>query len=375
MKLVITGYGVVSVSGIGAAAFEAGIEAAALDPVRPESTGAPLPTVRREIQDFDPAPWLGDKGLRTLDRVTKQLVLAARLALEDAGLKKEGAYVGVTPEAIGFCCSNAYGSLEAINELDRVAVLEDARYINPSKFPNTVSNTAAGYASIWEDVRALNVSVSDGNCGALDAFVLAHQFFETDRAAVLAVGGGEALSDSLAHAFARLGHLVDDCPLGEGASFAIVERAEHASHRGAKPLAEVLGAASAFGATASDSLFVPSERALERAITTALAQASLEPGAVDLVLDSASGLHAFDRAERAATERILGARVPVASPKRLFGESFGAAGALAVACALAAFKGRRAAFLPEAAAAPRTVLLTSLGYYGNAAAVLLRAHA
>jgi 3-oxoacyl-[acyl-carrier-protein] synthase II len=375
MKLVVSGYGVVSVAGIGAAAFEAGLASAVLEPARAESTGAPLPTIRREIQGFDPAPWLGDKGLRTLDRVTKQLVLAARLALEDAGLKKEGAYVGVTPEAIGFCCSNAYGSLEAINELDRVAVLEDARYINPSKFPNTVSNTAAGYASIWEDVRALNVSVSDGNCGALDAFVLAQQFFETDRAAVLAVGGGEALSDSLAHAFARLGHLVDDCPLGEGASFAIVERAEHADRRGAKPIAEVLGAATAFGAAASDALFVPSERALERAIASVLAQAGVAASAVDLVLDSSSGLHAFDRAERAAIARAVGERAPVCSPKRLFGESFGASGALAVASALAAFKGHRAAFVPESAAAPRTVLLTSLGYYGNAAAVLLRAHA
>ena len=47
--------------------------------------------------------------------------------------------------------SNAYGSLEAITELDRVATLEAARYINPARFPLTVANSAAGYASIWED--------------------------------------------------------------------------------------------------------------------------------------------------------------------------------------------------------------------------------
>ena len=118
------------------------------------------------MRGFDAAKYLGDKGLRSLDRLTKLLVVAARLALHDCGLKKDGAVrpllAGARRDSV---VSNAYGSLEAITELDRVALLEDARYINPSQFPLTVSNSAAGYASIWEDLRALNVSVSDGNCG------------------------------------------------------------------------------------------------------------------------------------------------------------------------------------------------------------------
>jgi 3-oxoacyl-(acyl-carrier-protein) synthase len=371
VKLVITGYGIVSTVGVGNDAFESALphaERHTATKASSDAVGAPL---IREIPEFDPAPWLGDKGLRSLDRLTKELVLAARFALHDAGLKKDGAYVGVDAEAIGFCCSNAYGSLEAINELDRVAVLEDARYINPSKFPNTVSNTAAGYASIWEDVRALNVSVSDGNCGALDTFVLARQFFETDRASVLAVGGGEALSESIALAFGRLGSLVSECVIGEGASFAIVETEAHAAQRGAKAIAEVLGASTTFGATASDSLFVPSERALVRAIDEVCAQAGISADSVDAVFGSMSGLRAFDRAEEAAVRTRVRADVPLVSPKSVFGESFGAAGALAAAAALATFKGHRPSFLGTGPL-PQTILLTALGYYGNAAAVLLR---
>jgi 3-oxoacyl-(acyl-carrier-protein) synthase len=126
VKLVITGYGIVSTVGVGNDAFESALphaERHTATKASSDAVGAPL---IREIPEFDPAPWLGDKGLRSLDRLTKELVLAARFALHDAGLKKDGAYVGVDAEAIGFCCSNAYGSLEAINELDRVAVLEDA---------------------------------------------------------------------------------------------------------------------------------------------------------------------------------------------------------------------------------------------------------
>src|SRR6185437_3961799 len=111
-----------------------------------------------------------------------------RLALHDSGIKKDNLFGPLQPTDVGVCCSNAYGSLEAITELDRVAVLEDARYINPAKFPNTVSNSAAGYVSIWEDLRALNVSVSDGNCGALDAMSCADIFLETNRASAILTG-------------------------------------------------------------------------------------------------------------------------------------------------------------------------------------------
>src|SRR6202000_1485467 len=101
------------------------------------------------------------------------------------------------PERVGVVVSNAYGSLEAITELDRVALLEHARYINPSRFPLTVSNSAAGYVGIWEDMRALNVTVSDGNCGALDAVACAGLLLDAGRADVLLVGGREAMSEAL----------------------------------------------------------------------------------------------------------------------------------------------------------------------------------
>ena len=158
-----------------------------------------------EVKDFDPTKELGDKGLRTLDRITKLLVVAARLCLHDAGWKEAGAWKYGDATKVGFVCSNAYGSLEAITELDRVALLEDARYINPAKFPNTVSNSAAGYVSIWEDLRALNVSVSNGNPGALDAIGIAQIHLQSARALALIAGGGEAMCEALFLAFKKLG--------------------------------------------------------------------------------------------------------------------------------------------------------------------------
>lgn len=381
----ITGLGVVSTVGIGRDEFFRALAAPAVlgdQPLYPAETfdAATYPMAAlAEVRGFEPAKYLGDKGLRTLDRLTKLLIVAARLAMADGGLKRDNAYVQSSPERVGICCSNAYGSLEAITELDRVATLEDARYINPAKFPNTVSNSAAGYASIWEDLRALNVSVSDGNCGALDAVACADIFLETGRAEVLLVGGAEAMSEALYLAFHSLGALGARTRLGEGAALVVTESVESAKARGAARMADILGYGTAFVAPETEvPLIHASEVAVERAIQGALDDAGLQPGDVDVVASGVSGLRAFDDAELGGIRRVLGPRVAVAAPKAILGETLGAGGAMGLASALAWMEG--AAPTPIVSGgisgrAPgdlRTALVTSVGFYGNASAVVVR---
>lgn len=376
----ITGLGVASALGTGAEANLRALErGASTEGERPPIAsfdaspyGAP-PIL--EVPGFDPKVYLGDKGLRTLDRLTKLLVVAARLSLHHAGLKKDGEWAALAPDLVGVCCSNAYGSLEAITELDRVALLEDARYINPAKFPNTVSNSASGYVSIWEDLRALNVSVSDGNCGALDAMSCADLFLETGRAEAILTGGGEAMSEALYLAFDKLGVLGEGgARLGEGAAFFVLEPLSRARARGAKVLATVDGYGTAFHPPDDDvTLLFASGEALEQAIEGALADAGVEAKDVDVVASGISGIARFDDEERRAIERVVGA-VPVSAPKRLFGETLGAGGALGMTAALAWLSGAPASALVSGAPPERveTVLVTSVGYYGNASAVVMR---
>jgi 3-oxoacyl-[acyl-carrier-protein] synthase II len=347
------------------------------------SSGAPITSfdasayagaVVREVPDFDASRYLGEKGLRTLDRLTKLLLVAAKLAMHDGGLKKDGVFVQSSPERVGVVCSNAYGSLEAIAELDRVAVLEDARYINPAKFPNTVSNSASGYVSIWEDLQALNVTVSDGNCGALDAVACADIYLETERADVLLVGGAEALSEGLYMAFRRLGAL-EGGALGEGAVLFVMEPVDHAASRGATWGAEVVGYGTAFVPPAGEaSLFHASGDAMERAIANALADAEIDAKRIDVVASSVSGIHAFDSEEVSAIQKVLGRDVAISAPKAIFGETLGAGGAMAMAAALAWMHGARPTPLVHGTPPEdiETVLVTSMGFYGNASAVVMR---
>lgn len=380
----ITGFGVVSPLGIGREAFLAGLRAgsvAALDGPSDSFDIAQYPGVRvAEVRGFDATKYLGDKGLRSLDRLTKLLVVATRLAVHDAGLKKEGTWAvspeGAPPwpERVGMLVSNAYGSLEAINELDRVALLEDRRYINPARFPLTVSNSAAGYASIWEDIRALNVTVSDGNCGALDAVACADMFLEHHRADALLVGGVEALTEALPLAFHRLG--IEGVCIGEGAALLALETGESARARDTDVLAEVTGYGTSFIAPEAEGLLVrPSVEGLERAIAGALADAGIATGDVDLVVSGVSGLSRFDDAELLAIGHAVGQDALVVAPKLALGETLGAGGAMAMLAALAHLRFNSSAPVVRGSlrGEVRTALVTSMGYYGNSSALVMRA--
>ncbi len=377
----ITGLGVLSALGVGRDAFYAGLRAGtretgaltAFDAAAYPSAAARV----AEVPGFDATKFLGDKGLRSLDRQTKLLVVAARLGLADSGLKamNERAFVALGPERVGLCASNAYGSVEAVVELDRVAVLEDARYINPAKFPNTVANSAAGYVSIWEDLRALNVAVSDGNCGALDTVLCADVYLATGRADAILVGGGEALSEGLYVAFERLGGLAAETLLGEGAALFVLELLDSAHRRGARIDALVLGAGTACGAPAHGGpLLHASADAMQQAVTDALGDAGALAKDVDLVVSGVAQPGAFARAELEGVTRVLGASVPVAAPKALVGETLGASGAMGMAAAIAWLDGVPVKTLLRGAAPDRvvTTVVTALGYYGNATAVVLQ---
>jgi 3-oxoacyl-(acyl-carrier-protein) synthase len=352
---------------------------------------AKLPLARvAEIRSFDANSYLGDKGHRNFDRLTKFLIVAAKQALETAGLKADGKFTStLSADQIGICSSTAYGSLDSITELNLVAELEDPRYINPARFPNTVINAAAGYVSIWEDLRAPNVTIVDGNCGALDAVLTCETHLAHRRADAFLVGGGDVLSEPLYVALQKLGALAEGdeewapgsaesrgLHLGEGAAYLCVERRAEAEARGARVRAVIAGYGTAFESpTEGVFLLNASPVSVSRAIKLALDDAGVSPSSVDAVCASCSGLPKFDAAEIHGIEQVLGDDIAIVAPKAMWGECFAGSGALGMACAVAFIEeGIAPAPLlsgrcPEAA---NIVVVTSVGYYGNVSAVVLK---
>jgi 3-oxoacyl-(acyl-carrier-protein) synthase len=393
----ITGVGLVSPLGVGYPAFVRALAEWARAPsdlfAGPSALFDPksvADSMAAECRDFDAKQHLGDKGLRNFDRLTKMLIVSGKLTLEDAGLKRDGVHV-LQPDRIGLCSATAYGSLEAITEAVQITELEDPRFLNPNRFPNTVINASAGYVSIWEDLRAPNVTVVNGNCGSLDAVFNGAMHVMHGRADAFLVGGGEALSEPLYAAFRRLGVLAEagrrfapgrpdsqGTRIGEGSAYVCIEQRAFAAQRGARVHGEIIGYGNAFEPPESEAVVVhASSRAVERAIRTALQDAQLTPAEIDVVASAQSGIADFDRAEFEGIRAVLGPAVAVVTPKAIYGESWGAAGALSMACALAWFAGVPVAPLVNGAVrdTPRHVLVLALGYYGNASAVVMRRHA
>lgn len=351
---------------------------------------AKLPGARAaEVRGFDANAVLGDKGHRNFDRLTKYLIVAGKRALESAGLKADGQFVSsLRGDQIGICSSTAYGSLDSITELNLVAELEDPRYINPARFPNTVINAAAGYVSIWEDLRAPNVTIVDGNCGAIDAVLTCETHLAHRRADAFLVGGGDVLSEPLYVAFQKLGALAEGdeewapgsaesqgLHLGEGAAYLCVERRHEAEARGARVRAVIAGYGTAFEPpTEGVFLLNASPVAVSRAIKLALDDAGMPPSSIDAVCASCSGLSKYDAAEIHGIEQVFGEHIAVAAPKAMWGECFAGAGALGMACAVAWIEGVPPAPLVSGQARDGTkaVVVTSVGYYGNVSAVVLK---
>ncbi len=394
IPLAITGYAVVSPLGVGRSQWLEALR----DPAASSARAFAVPTVLRpdtvpgalaaEVWGFDATQYLGPKGLRNFDRLTRFLIVAGKLALEDAGVKKQGAFVALSPERVGVCSATAYGSLDSITEMMLVSELEDPRYVNPARFPNTVINSAAAYVSIWEDLRAPNTTIVDGNCGALDAVLTCETHLANNRADAFLVGGGEVLSEPLYIAFRKLELLAEGAEgyrpgepgsrgmrLSEGAAFLCMEPVEGARRRGAEIRATVVGYGNTFEPPASEAVLAhASPRSIDRAVRLALREAGMQPGEIDLVCLSANGIEQFDGAELQAVREIVNPQVAIAAPKSLYGESLGASGAMGMAAVLGWFEGvQPAPLLQGEAAVPATnALVLSVGFYGNASAVVLR---
>jgi 3-oxoacyl-[acyl-carrier-protein] synthase II len=128
--------------------------------------------------------------------------------------------------------------------------------------------------------------------------------------------------------------------MGEGAATFVVEEYSHASARGARIYAEVLGASlnnEAYHMTTPN----PTGAPLRAAILGALADAEIDPSEIDYVNAHASGTQLNDRNEALAIAAVLGARtrdVPISGTKPYTGHPLGATGALEVAACLIALE-------------------------------------
>ncbi len=403
-RVVITGIGVLSSIGQGRDAFWEALRRGTTG-VRPITLFDTAPFRVKsggEIADFDALAYLGKKGLRELDRSTRLVCSAARLALDDSGFTISQDM----SRSVGVSIGTTFGSLHSISQFDRSGLIEGPRFVNPSHFPNTVINSPASQVSIRFTIKGFNTTISTGFCAGLDAVSYASDFIRLGRADAVLTGGVEELCEETFLLFHTLGYLSgmndtepvsrpfdagrDGFVLSEGSAVLVVEDEEHALSRGADILAVVLGCGNAFDPE-SDSTFERAGRGLNTAIAQALDEACVRPKDVGYVCSCANGTPGLDRMEARVLKEIFGEdarQVPVSSIKSMIGETFSASGALAAAAAVGAIRqgfvpptvNHRQAdplcfldIVPNAARsqAVKTVLVTAADPYGQNSALVV----
>jgi 3-oxoacyl-[acyl-carrier-protein] synthase II len=354
----ITGIGVVTPVGTGLEAFRAGLRAGR-STVKRIDRFDPSPfrsQVAAQVDDFDPLAWMPPKTARQLDRFSQFGLVAGRLALDDAALIP-GADGSASANRIGIYLGSALGGIAYAEEQHERYLEKGIRQVAPNLALAVFGGAAPANLGIALDVRgpilstanscasgsvAIGEALGDLRAGRIDAAIaggveiplspLAFGAFDIIRA--LSSGrNDEPMAAARPFDAGRDGFV-----MGEGAALLVLEAADIAAARGARPYAELLG----YAATSDAHHMVqprPDGIDAARAVTQALADARTEAAAIDYVNAHASSTPIGDVAEARALETALGGRaatVPVSGTKALYGHPLGASGAIEAAiCALA----------------------------------------
>lgn len=329
--LAVTGWSAVSAFGLDRDAFAAALAEGRSGEIRVgDLFDDKLPGNRAFVlHGFSPRDELGRKGTSTFDRTTGLAVCAIGRALEDQGVDSER----LDRERIGLVVGTTTGSIRSTTEFSRETLVNDRPYlVNPSLFPNTVMNCAAGRAAIWYGLKGVNATVAGGPLSALQALRYARNALRNGGVDVVVAAAVEEVSPQSAWAQHQLTGRTGAVRTGEGCGAFVLERADAVRGDAREAAGEVLAVETRLGAPLGDG-DGPVD-ALAACLRAALRRARVLPRDVATVATGAGGWKVADVAERAALDRV----VPVARELRVkpcVGECFSASGAFQLAGLLA----------------------------------------
>lgn len=352
-RIVVTGLGAVSPLGLGVEttwsrllAGRTGLRRLPLDLA---------PDVAVQVAGLVPGPGEPDgleldrivapRDQRKMDRFIALALAAAGEALAQAGWAPTEERARVRTATI---IGTAMGGVAAAAGVVRVLDAHGARRLSPFSVPAMLPNLAAGWVSMRHGLKGPIGAPATACAAGVQAIGDAARLIRAGEADIAVCGGADAAVDRgglAAFAAARtLSASRNDVPeqasrpfdashdgfvMAEGAGVLVIEALDQALARGARPIAELVG----YG-TSADAHHITAGRedgeGAARAMAAALAQAGVEPGAVDHVNAHATSTPLGDRAELAAIRAVFGAGggPAISATKSATGHLLGAAGGL-----------------------------------------------
>jgi 3-oxoacyl-[acyl-carrier-protein] synthase II len=305
-----------------------------------------------EVKNFDPTGWLEPKEAKRWDRFCQFGVVAAKQAVQDAGLTIDD----TNRNRVGVSIGSGVGGLLMMETQAQVLNDRGPDRVTPFCVPMMIPNMATGLTAIALGARGPSSAVATACAAGSNAIGDAFRQIQLGLADVMICGGAESAITPLgvaAFASAKALSFRNDDPatasrpfdlerngfvIGEGAGMLVLESLDHALARGATPLAEIVG----YGTTCdAHHITSPSPGGVggAEAMRLALVDADLKPEDVDYVNAHGTSTQANDSNETAAIKSALGdwaRQIPVSSTKSMTGHLLGGSGGIeAVASVLA----------------------------------------
>jgi 3-oxoacyl-[acyl-carrier-protein] synthase II len=249
--IVITGVSAISAAGVGTEPLVEAVRAGVsrLQPV-PEDVIGESGHFWGKAESFRVADYLSPLKARKLDRCSLLAVVAAGMALKNAGIEPGS----LDPGRIGIVLGCGFGGIANAEEFLKGYFTSGTEGLVPMLFPNIVPNASASNASIEYQLKGPNVTTIQRFCSAESAFLLAKRFLEEDRADVMLTGGVDEVFPGMLKGLKAAGQLRSfGAGFSEGAGILVLERDSHARRRHAQILAGV-GDLRTIGRLASDAV-------------------------------------------------------------------------------------------------------------------------
>jgi len=302
-----------------------------------------------EVKTFDATKYIDYRESKRMDRFSQFAVAAAVQAVNDSGLdfsKEDVSRVGVI-------VGTGIGGIQEIEQQHIKLLDKGVRQVSPFTVPKLMANAGCGNIAIRYGLRGPNFCVVSACASSNHAIGEAFYNIVYGRSDIVITGGAEAAISPVGLASfcaARSLSIRNDDPqrasrpfdkdrdgfvLAEGSGIIILEEESHATKRGAKIYAELLG----YGAT-DDGYHItappPDGEGAARAMELAIADAGLEKEKIDYINAHGTSTELNDIAESIAIKTVFGEhayKLAISSTKSCLGHLLGATGAVElIAC-------------------------------------------
>jgi 3-oxoacyl-[acyl-carrier-protein] synthase II len=297
------------------------------------------------IKDFNVEDHIPAKDARKMDPFMHYGIVAARQAVESAGITS----AGIAPGRIGVAMGSGIGGIATIEaNYQKYAEARSPRKISPFFVPSSIINMISGHVSIQYGFKGPNIALVTACTTSTHCIGIAGRTIAYGDADVMIAGGAEYATTTLGlggFCAARALSQRNDEPqrasrpwdrdrdgfvLSNGGAALVLEEFESARRRGANILAELVG----FGMSGdAHHITAPPENGegAQACMSAALQDAQLNPDEVHYVNAHGTSTPLGDIAETRALKRVFGehaGKVAVSSTKSTTGHLLGAAGAV-----------------------------------------------